>query len=58
MANPSSGDVAPIVNHCTAFNDKYTMFFLFLSLKIVYCATREEKIYFASVKFDARAKRE
>ena len=24
---------------------------------IVHCATREKKIYFASVKFDARAKR-
>ena len=24
--------------------------------KIVYCATREKKIYFASVKFNARAK--
>ena len=24
---------------------------------IVYCATREKKVYFASVKFDSRAKR-
>ena len=26
--------------------------------EIVHCATREKKIYFASVKFDARAKRD
>ena len=25
--NLQSGDVLPIMNHCTAFNDKYTMFF-------------------------------
>ena len=28
-----------------------------IRVKIVHCATREKKIYFASVKFDARAKR-
>ena len=33
------------------------MFSFFRDNKIVYCATREKKIYFASVKFDAWAKR-
>ena len=33
MANSDGGDVPPIVNHSTAFNDGYTMFFLLLSLK-------------------------
>ena len=28
-----------------------------ITAKIVYSATREKKIYFASVKFDVRAKR-
>ena len=31
--------------------------FAWTNKKIVHCATREKKIYFASVKFDARAKR-
>ena len=30
---------------------------LFQRSKIVHCATRKKKIYFASAKFDARAKR-
>ena len=33
MANPDGVDVPPIVNHCTTFNDRYTMFFYFLLLK-------------------------
>ena len=27
IVNLHGGDVPPIVNHCTAFNDRYTMFF-------------------------------
>ena len=33
MAKPDGGVLPPIVNHCTAFNSRYTMFFYFLSLK-------------------------
>ena len=33
IVNLHGGDVSPIVNYCTAFNDRYTMFFYFLSLK-------------------------
>ena len=47
------------------FNKKVSDYFLVFILKkhencdnkIVHCATREKKTYFASVKFDARAKR-
>ena len=31
IVNLHGGNVPPIVNHCTAFNDRYTMFFQFLS---------------------------
>ena len=27
IVNLDGGDVPPIVNHCTAFSDRYTMFF-------------------------------
>ena len=33
MANPDGGDVSQIVNYCIAFNNKYMIFFWFLSLK-------------------------
>ena len=42
IVNLHGGDVLPIVNHCTAFNDRYTMFFEFLSLNnkiIVFIST-------------------
>ena len=32
IVNLHGGDVPPIVNHCTAFNDRYKMFLYFLSL--------------------------
>ena len=32
IVNLHDGDVPPFVNHCTAFNDRYTMFFQFLCL--------------------------
>ena len=32
IVNLHVGDVPRIVNHCTAFNDRYAMFFWFLSL--------------------------
>ena len=35
----------------------HTRLFFNEGIKIVYCATGGKKIYFASVKFDARAKR-
>ena len=47
MANPDSGDIPRIVNHCTAFNDRYTRFFQFLSLKnkiIVFIPTPNSKL--------------
>ena len=34
MANPDAGNFRPIVNHYTAFNDLYVIFFWFLPLKI------------------------
>ena len=33
MANPDGGDAPQTVNHCTAFNDRYMIFFYILYLK-------------------------
>ena len=33
MVNPDGKDVPQMMNHCTACNDRYMMFSLFLSLK-------------------------
>ena len=33
MVNLDGGDVPLMANHCTAFNDRFMMFFLLFSLK-------------------------